>query len=123
MNLLRSSQKGSQTTVNTSWFHHILNRTFILYLPVNVIGVEDHNEPVHAEDDCDEDHGHLGDLQKRVEEEGMKAAIQIHHITPRINRIQSFDQGEDELEGEVADIHVGQHYQQVTEPSRDNCNR
>ena len=119
MNLLRSSQKGSQTTVNTIWFHHILNRTFILYLPVNVIGVEDHNEPVYAEDDCDEDHGHLGDLQKRVEEEGMKAAIQIHHITPRINRIQSFDQGEDELEGEVADIHVGQHDQQVTEPSRD----
>ena len=85
-----------------------------------MIRVEDHNEPVHAEDDCDEDHGHLGDLQKRVQEERMKAAIQIHHITPRINRIQSFNQGEDELEGEVADVHVGQHYQQVTEPSREN---
>lgn len=85
MNLLRPSQKGPQTTVNTIWFHRILNRTFNLNLPVNVIRVEDHNEPVHAEDDSDEDHSHLGDLQERVQEERMKAAIQIHHVTPRIN--------------------------------------
>ncbi len=116
-----SSSVLSKESSGNHWHysHRIFNKTIYLYLPVNVIRVEDHNKPVHAEYDRQDDHGHLGDLQKRVEEERMKAAIQIHHILTRINRIKSFNQGEDELEGEVAYIHVGQHYQQVTEPSRE----
>ena len=82
-----------------------------LYLPVNLIGVEDHDEPVHAEDDGEDDHGHLGDLQQGVKEEWVKAAVYIHHITTRINRIESFNKVEEKLEGEVADINIGQHDQ------------
>ena len=55
-----------------------------MILPVNVIGIEDHNEPVHTEDDSNDDHGHLGDLQQRMEEEGMQATVNIHQITTRI---------------------------------------
>lgn len=87
MNLLWPSQKSPQTTIDTTHIIFLTQPTIYLYLPVNVIRVEDHNEPVHTEYDREDDHGHLGDPQKRMEEEGMKAAIQIHHILPRIKRI------------------------------------
>ena len=76
MNLLRSSQKSPQATINaiqTKFLRIIL--TFIL--PVNAIGIEDHYEPVHTEDDGDDDHGHLGDLQNRMKEEGMESEPNI----------------------------------------------
>ena len=80
-------------------------------MPVNTIWIEDNNEPIHAEDDCNDDHGHLGDLQQWVKEEWVKAAVYIHHITTRINRIKNFNKVEEKLEGEVADINIGQHDQ------------
>ena len=44
-------------------------------MPVNLIGIKDHDEPVHAEDDSEDDHGHLRDPQQGVKEEWVKATV------------------------------------------------
>ena len=68
-----------------------------MYLPVNTVRIEDHNESVHAEYDSDDDCCHLGDLQKRVEEKGMKFVPSVPQIPPWKSGVKDLAQGKDKL--------------------------
>ena len=49
-------------------------------VPVNYVWIEDHNISVNAEDDNDDDHGHLEDLEEGMDDVGVKTIVKIVQI-------------------------------------------
>ena len=85
---------NTKTRQDFWWENYFLLRA---HLPVNTVRIEDHNESVHAKDDSDDDCGHLGDLQKGVEEKRMKFVPSVPKIPPWKSGVKDLAQGKDKL--------------------------
>ena len=49
-------------------------------MPVNDVWVEDNYISVNAEDDNDDDHGHLEDLEEGVDDVGIESVVKIVQV-------------------------------------------
>ena len=71
-------------------------------VPVDVIGMEDHDVSVHAEDDGDGDPRQLEDLQEGVEEVREERRVEVEEVAAGAQLVQHEHQGDHQLEGQVA---------------------
>ena len=71
-------------------------------MPVDVIGMEDHDVSVHAEDDGDGDPCQLEDLQEGVEEVREERGVEVEEVAAGAEMVRHEHQGDNQLQGQVA---------------------